>query len=100
MISESVLSRGLDNAAMKRLLFRLNFIEEAFYERMKVLNNGNIASPYPEIAQLAHITADLCNTMKEFLTLVEISQQEQGQRTPLNDGAPSTETPVTTPNPA
>lgn len=94
-ISEEVSKLGLNNEAVHRLAFRLNFIVDAVQKRREVLKNGNLASWEPEFMLLNSNFEDLTDIVFELLVLVgtTLNQKEQGVAPPPNEAATSSDSP-------
>ena len=95
-LNKEVILRGVDMEAISRIMFRLSFILGQCKERREVLVNGNLASLEPELVFVNNNLEDLTHTMLEFFVLMgsSISQKEQGQISPPNEVASSSDAPM------
>lgn len=78
-----------DDASIKRIVFRLNYVESLCAKRKEILREGNLAQLEAEVYISHVIIQDLVDVVRELATLCAVSafRQEQGIASPPNPQA-------------
>lgn len=99
-LKEAKLELGIGHDdSLKRIVYRLNFIEINLTARKAVLAAGNIANLAQEIFISAHLMQDLIDVVREAVTLCAVSafRQEQAVAPPPKPAATGDENPPDAP---